>query len=100
MSLSQSPVPRSLQAQINLTSQINNLNHGQQVVTSGFLQLTSLFIPVLAPRPFRVKLHLRLRQFLPFDEIVVFSFYRTLPQSNILSSVAVFFLVFAVQDAF
>lgn len=90
----------SLQAQINLTSQINSPNHGQQVVTSGFLQLSSLFIPVLAPRPFRVMLHLRLRQFLPSDEIMVFSFYRTRPQSNILSSVAVFFLVFAVQDAF
>lgn len=90
----------SLQAQINLTSQINSLNHGQQVVTSGFLQLPSFFILVLAPRPFRVTLHLRLRQFLPFDEIMVFSFYRTLPQSNILSSVAVFFLVLDVQDAF
>lgn len=54
----------------------------------------------MSVRSFLVKLHLSLQQFLPFDEIVGFSFYRTLPQSNILYSVAIFFLVFAVQDGF
>lgn len=47
ISLSQSPVPMSN----HLSSQINSLNHCHRVVTYGFLQLPSISIPVLAPRP-------------------------------------------------